>query len=156
MRPQQLKKLIFAALGGILWAILACGCEGGISVQGRVYASPSRRSTGSSFAIVDTVDRLPPAHLVPLKEIEVTVEPWSPSERAKINSPNQFTMRTRTDKSGYFRINSLCRPGKFTATITVRQRGLTPVEQTFVHRGFEYEHWAVVVLVPESSAGLRK
>ena len=136
-------------LAGIMGALLACGCDGYMAMQGRVYGSLPANPTDVSFAVVDNIDRLPPSDLTPLKGAEITVEPWSPEERASVNAPELFILRGRTDESGYFTVEHIARPGKYEATLTVRQAGCQPLQKTFTHARFR--HRAIVVLVPATS-----
>jgi hypothetical protein len=135
----------------VTFAMVICtGCDGYLGVEGRVYEAVKPKEGMSGFVMVDSLDRTLPAQLVPIEDAEIIVEPWRPEERSNIDDPSLFTIRTRTDSSGYFKIGSTQKPSKFDATITVRCPGFQEVQTVFLHN--RSWHKVIVVLTRPAKA----
>jgi len=150
MKKTILKSIqrVLLVIAAIAATVLFSGCDGYINVRGRIYGTNLTKSTDRSFAMVDTIDRVPPPQMIPIKGAEVVIEPWGPDESAKMTNAELWTLRGLTDESGYFELSMVAEPGKYPATLTVRQPGYQPLEHVFIHDRFK--HQAIIILNSET------
>jgi hypothetical protein len=128
--------------------LFVVGCDGYLGVEGRAYEWIEANPIDNSFILVDKLDRVLPAELKPLKDVEIVIEPWSADKRPEDNKNAElWTQRIKTDKNGYFKTGSTAAPSKFNATISVRDPRFKKVEHIFYHD--RLHHFVLIVLVRE-------